>query len=58
MQKSFLAVLALVFIASVTGCVSVKEREPETTTSTTTTRHTSLAPIPASTTTVERTTTY
>jgi hypothetical protein len=53
-MKTLLALATMILATTLSGCVSVHEREPDTTT--TTTRHTTLS-APA-TTTVERTTVY
>lgn len=56
-MKAILALAAIALATTLSGCVSVHEREPEsTTTTTTTTRHSTL--VAPATTTVERTTVY
>jgi hypothetical protein len=58
MKESIAKVVAASLLVALSGCVFVRDREPETISTTTTTRHTNVVtPVPA-TTTVERTTVY
>ena len=61
MKDSIIKVAAVSLFIALSGCVSVRERQPDTVSTTTTTRRTTTVPtttVPATSTTVERTTVY